>query len=85
MVTQHMYACAQPITRGHGLVMGGECKQKLSSVRGGGRNYYRKVTSIKAGVHLKPVFTPLNLGLMRIARSHFKHSQNPLLIPQSYV
>ena len=32
MITQHM---------------GGECKQKLSSVRGGGRNYYRKVTSIK--------------------------------------
>ena len=40
---------------------------------------------LKAGVHLKPVFPPRNLGLMRISRSRFKHSQNPLLIPQSYV
>ena len=40
---------------------------------------------LKAGVHLKPVFPPRNLGLMRISRSRFKHSQNPLFIPQSYV
>ena len=30
-------------------------------------------------------FPPLNLGLMRISRSRFKHSRNPLLISQSYV
>ena len=40
---------------------------------------------LKAGVRLKPVFPPRNLGLMPIYRSRFKHSQNPLFIPQSYV
>ena len=40
---------------------------------------------IKAGVRLKHVFPPRNLGLMPISRSRFKHSQNPLFIPQSYV
>ena len=39
----------------------------------------------KAGVHLKPVFPPLNLGLTRISRSRFKHSQNSQLISQSCV
>ena len=38
-----------------------------------------------AGVHLKPVFSPLNLGLMRISRSRFKQSKNPMLVSQSYV
>ena len=32
---------------------------------------------IKAGVHLKAVFPPLNLGLMRISHSHFKQFKNP--------
>ena len=56
-----------------------------------GRSYgrhgcnHRACIAIKAGVHLKPVFPPRNLGLMRISRSRFKHSQNPLFIPQSYV
>ena len=40
---------------------------------------------IKAGVNLKPVFPLLNLGLMRISRSRYKHFQNPQLISQSYV
>ena len=30
---------------------------------------------VKTGVHLKAVFPPLNLGLMRISRSHFKQSK----------
>ena len=30
--------------------------------------------SVKAGVHLKAVFPPLNLGLMRISRSRFQLS-----------
>jgi len=51
--------------------------------------FVRQVTPqadvLKAGVHMKPIFIPLNFGLMRISSSHFKHSQNPLLIPQSYV
>ena len=34
----------------------------------------------KAGVDLKAVFPPLNLGLMRISRSRFKQSKNSLLI-----
>ena len=45
----------------------------------------RETKTLKAGVRLKPVFPPRNLGLMRISRSRFKHSQNPLFIPQSYV
>ena len=40
---------------------------------------------LKAGVHLKAVFPPLNLGLMRISRSRFKQSKNSLLISQIYV
>ena len=38
-----------------------------------------------AWVHLKPVFPPLNLGLIRISHSPFKKSKNPLLISQNYV
>ena len=38
---------------------------------------------LKAGVHLKPVFPPLNLGLMRISRLRFKQSRNSMLISQS--
>ena len=45
----------------------------------------RKVTSFKAGGHLKPVFSTLNYGLMRISRSRFKQTENPLLISLSYV
>ena len=43
------------------------------------------VFSVKVGVHLKAVFPPLNLGLMRISRSRFKQSKNYLLISQIYV
>ena len=39
---------------------------------------------LKAGVHLKPVFPPLSLGLMRISRLRFKQSRNSMLISQSY-
>ena len=35
---------------------------------------------IKAGVHLKVVFPPLNLGLMRISRSRFKQSKNSAFV-----
>ena len=42
----------------------------------------KHIVLIKAGVDLKPL---RNLGLMRISRSSFKHSQNPLFISQSYV
>ena len=34
------------------------------------------------GVHLKAVFPPLNLGLMRIPCSRFKQSKKSLLISQ---
>ena len=37
----------------------------------------------KAGVHLKPVFPPLNLGLMRISRLRFKQSRNSMFISKS--
>ena len=37
---------------------------------------------VKVGVHLKAVFPPLNLGLMRMSRSRFKQSKNPLFISQ---
>ena len=37
---------------------------------------------IKAEVHLKAVFQPLNLGLIRISRSRFKQSKNSLLISE---
>ena len=33
--------------------------------------------ALKAGVRLKAVFPPLNLGLIRIPRSRFKQSKNP--------
>ena len=32
-----------------------------------------------------PFFSPLSVGLMKISRSRFKQSKNPLLISQSYV
>ena len=37
---------------------------------------------IKAGVHLKAVFTPLKIGLMEISRLRFKQYENALLITQ---
>ena len=37
---------------------------------------YQDIAPFKAGVHLKAVFPPLNLGLMRISRSHFKKCKN---------
>ena len=40
-------------------------------------------SNLKAGVHLKPVFPPLNLGLMRISRLRFKQSRKSMLISQS--
>ena len=39
----------------------------------------------KAGVHMNAIFSPLNVGLMKISRSRFKQSKNPLLISRSYV
>ena len=43
------------------------------------------VGSIKAGVHMNAIFSPLNVGLMKISRSRFKQSKKPLLILRSYV
>ena len=40
---------------------------------------------IKVGVHMNAIFSPLNVGLMKISRSRFKQSKNPLLISRSYV
>ena len=40
---------------------------------------------IKAGVHMNAIFSPLNVGLMKISRSRFKQSKNPLLISRSSV
>ena len=40
---------------------------------------------IKAGVHMNAIFSPLNVGLMKISRSRFKQSKNPVLISRSYV
>ena len=37
---------------------------------------------IKAGVHLKAVFTPLKIGSTEISRSCFKQYKNPMLIIQ---
>ena len=53
--------------------------------RSKGNRLTHNTTNIKAGVHLKAVFPPLNLGLMRIPRSPFKQSKNSLLISQRYV
>ena len=39
----------------------------------------------KAGIHLEAVFPPLNVGLMRISRSRFKQSKNPMLKTKIYV
>ena len=55
-----------------------------------GLRHYTRHTSrkfnflLKAGVHLKPVFPLLNLGLMRISRLRFKQSRNSMLVSQSY-
>ena len=38
--------------------------------------------SIKAGVHLKAVFTPFKIGSTEISRSRFKQYKNPMLITQ---
>ena len=43
----------------------------------------KRSISVKAGVHLKAVFPPLNLGLMRISRSHLKQSKTPMLKKKS--
>ena len=40
---------------------------------------------LNAGVHINVIFSPLNVGLMKISRSRFKQSKNPLLISRSYV
>ena len=34
---------------------------------------------------MNAIFSPLNMGLMKISRSRFKQSKNPLLISRSYV
>ena len=34
---------------------------------------------------MNAIFSPLNVGLMKISRSRFKQSKNPLLISRSYV
>ena len=39
----------------------------------------------KVGVHMNSIYSPLNVGLMKISRSRFKQSKNPLLISRSYV
>ena len=33
---------------------------------------------------MNAIFSPLNVGLMKISRSRFKQSKNPLLISRSY-
>ena len=43
------------------------------------------LSCVKAGVHMNAIFSPLNVGLMKISRSRFKQSRNPLLISRSYV
>ena len=40
---------------------------------------------IKAGIHLKAVFTPPKIGLTEISRSRFKQYKNPTLIAQTNV
>ena len=44
-----------------------------------------QLSAVKAGVHMNAIFSPLNVGLMKISRSRFKQSKNPLLISRSYV
>ena len=39
-------------------------------------------SKLKAGVHLKAVFTPPKIGLTEISRSRFKQYKNPTLITQ---
>ena len=34
---------------------------------------------------MNAIFSPLKVGLMKISRSRFKQSKNPLLISRSYV
>ena len=41
--------------------------------------------SLKAGIHLKAVFTPLKIGLTEISRSRFKQYKNPTLTTQTNV
>ena len=41
-----------------------------------------EVITVKAGVHLKAVFTPLKIGSTEISRSRFKQDKNPMLITQ---
>ena len=51
-------------------------KEKKKKVLCGFKTLFRSpVFVFKTGVHLKAVFPPLNLGLMRISRSHFKESK----------
>ena len=47
---------------------------------------FLKITDcIKAGVHLKAVFTPPKIGLTEISRSRFKQYKNPTLVTQMNV
>ena len=38
--------------------------------------------SLKVGVHLKAIFTPLKIGQMKISCLHFKQYKNPPFIAQ---
>ena len=40
------------------------------------------LSSFKAGIHLKTVFTPPKIGLTEISHSRFKQYKNPTLITQ---
>ena len=40
------------------------------------------ISSLKVGVHLRAVFTPLKIGQMEISRLHFKQYKNPPFIAQ---
>ena len=46
------------------------------------KKFFRYITALKTGVHLKAVFTPLTIGSTEISRSRFKQYKNPLFITQ---
>ena len=45
-------------------------------------NDFLENVRLKAGIHLKAVFTPPKIGSTEISRSRFKHYKNPTLITQ---
>ena len=56
---------------------------QLSGGGGGGNRGHASTDNFdfKGAIHLNAIFLPLDMALMEIFHSRFKHSKNPIIIP----